>query len=504
MIRYIVVVAVAAVLIPASRAKVRPNIIYVMTDDQDVELGGMTPMPLTRKLVGEAGAIGENFYIQTPICCPSRTETLSGRMYHNVLSDDLSGCMHVNSTGYIFQHSASLFPALQSAGYMTGGFGKIINGQQKVFAPGNDPSKAITNGWDWLSVPMDEGNYFGPKHFEKRPNGSTWISSLGDPKEVIDEWYQTSQIGNRSIEFIEAALTADKPFVAYLGPHAPHYSADSAPWARDLYSDLKAPRTPAYNTSVGQVDKTKHIAINPPLNKEAEHWIDTHFRDRWRSIKGVDDMISLIIEKLHELGILENTFVFFTSDHGFKLGEWRVGYGKQHPFESDIHIPFLARGPGIAPGTRINSLGSNIDIAPTFIDIAGLPPNPEHDGKSLLPLLLTAQDTPERLKAEKSWRTSLLIEYFSVGTIFNDHAKIYVSGPGPTPGTPRVYGRGPWSPTPNVTSKEECQHKEATATVGQAHCYFMDSKASNNWWDLCMCSYFCNGLSTPPPNLGLL
>ena len=128
MIRYIVVVAVAAVLIPASRAKVRPNIIYVMTDDQDVELGGMTPMPLTRKLVGEAGAIGENFYIQTPICCPSRTETLSGRMYHNVLSDDLSGCMHVNSTGYIFQHSASLFPALQSAGYMTGGFGKIING----------------------------------------------------------------------------------------------------------------------------------------------------------------------------------------------------------------------------------------------------------------------------------------------------------------------------------------------------------------------------------------
>ena len=161
-------------------------------------------------------------------------------------------------------------------------------------------------------------------------------------------------------------------------------------------------------------------------------------------------------------------------------------------------------GPGIAPGTRINSLGSNIDIAPTFIDIAGLPPNPEHDGKSLLPLLLTVQDTPERLEAENSWRTSLLIEYFSVGTIFNDHAKIYVSGPGPTPGTPRVYGRGPWSPTPNVTSKEECQHKEATATVGQAHCYFMDSKASNNWWDLCMCSYFCNGLSTPPPNLGLL
>ena len=88
--------------------------------------------------------LGSNFLTlskQTPICCPSRTETLSGRMYHNVLSDDLSGCMHVNSTGYIFQHSASLFPALRSAGYMTGGFGKIINGQGRTFAPHDDPSK---------------------------------------------------------------------------------------------------------------------------------------------------------------------------------------------------------------------------------------------------------------------------------------------------------------------------------------------------------------------------
>ena len=61
-----------------------------------------------------------------------------------------------------------------------------------------------------------------------------------------------------------------------------------------------------------------------------------------------------------------------------------------------MHIPFLARGPGIKPGTRIDALGSNIDIAPTFIDIAGLPPNPEHDGKSLMPLLLTDQGTPGR------------------------------------------------------------------------------------------------------------
>jgi arylsulfatase A-like enzyme len=81
----------------------------------------------------------------------------------------------------------------------------------------------------------------------------------------------------------------------------------------------------------------------------------------------------------------------------------------QHPFESDVHIPLLARGPGIAAGTRVTSLVSNIDIAPTFIDIAGLPANPEQDGSSLLPLLTTAENSPERIAAEATWRTSLMI-----------------------------------------------------------------------------------------------
>ena len=85
----------------------------------------------------------------------------------------------------------------------------------------------------------------------------------------------------------------------------------------------------------------------------------------------------------------------------------------------------------------------------------------------------------ERLAAEESWRTSLLIEYLSVGTYFNDHAAIYVSGPGETPGTPLVYHKGPWSPT--NTNKNSCQRQEATAEVGKGHCWFVDSQASNNW-----------------------
>jgi hypothetical protein len=74
----------------------------------------------------------------------------------------------------------------------------------------------------------------------------------------------------------------------------------------------------------------------------------------------------------------------------YKQGQWRLGTSKQHPYETDVHIPFFARGPGIAPGTRVSALGSNVDIGPTFLDIAGLPANPLHDGASLLPLLTAA------------------------------------------------------------------------------------------------------------------
>jgi len=461
----------------------KPNIVFVLTDDQDIELGGLTPMSKTRELIGEQGAVAEAFYVATPICCPSRTEYLSGRLYHNVLTDDLSGCMHVNSTGYIFQHEAALFPQLQRNGYMTGGFGKIINGQRNVFQPKSSKATPLTTGWDWLSVPLDEGDYFTNLFFNKRPNGTEWVESLGPKTEVVDTWYQTSQIGNRSLEFINHAVSSGSPFVAYMGPHAPHYSADAPPWARDLFSNMTSPKTPAYNTSVGQADKTMHVAQNPPINDDMAYWIDQHFKDRWRAIVGVDDMVALVVQELESLNVLDNTYIFVTSDHGYKLGEWKLGCSKEHPYETDVHIPMMARGPGIKPGTRLTSIAANIDIAPTFLDIIGLSPNPQHDGKSMLPMLTSKQGTPERLVLEDGWRTTQIIEYLAVGTYYNDHAAIWVSGPGAVPGTPPSYGKGPAiiDPAGKFHNESECPSTEGQAGVGGGVCSFVDSLASNNW-----------------------
>ena len=103
--------------------------------------------------------------------------------------------------------------------------------------------------------------------------------------------------------------------------------------------------------------------------------------------------------------------------------------------------------------------------------------NPEHDGKSLLPMLKSKQGTPARLAQESGWRTSQLIEYLSSGTYYNDHAKLWVSGPGAQPGTPLVYGAGPSA----TVSPMPLDCEEVTSKTGESKCYFVDSQASNNW-----------------------
>ena len=163
-----------------------------------------------------------------------------------------------------------------------------------------------------------------------------------------------------------------------------------------------------------------------------------------------------------------------------QLGQWRLGCSKEHPYETDVHIPFFMRGPGIVPGTRLTALTANIDIAPTLIEIAGLPPNPEHDGRSLLSMLTASPS--EQSALESSWRTSQLIEYLSVGTYYNDHANLWLSGPAATPGTPILYGAGPWTKDASF-NKSDCSASEGKTVgeVGKGSCWFVDSTASNNW-----------------------
>jgi N-acetylglucosamine-6-sulfatase len=117
----------------------------------------------------------------------------------------------------------------------------------------------------------------------------------------------------------------------------------------------------------------------------------------------VDDIVSETVALLGELGIDNHTYVIFTSDHGFHLGQFNLGVAKRQIYDTDLRVPLMVRGPGLKKGTTSGALSSHVDLAPTILDMAKLPSVSGMDGVSLLPSFLG--NTP------KEWRKLVYVEY---------------------------------------------------------------------------------------------
>ena len=122
-------------------------------------------------------------------------------------------------------------------------------------------------------------------------------------------------------------------------------------------------------------------------------------------LQAVDDMVEGVVNALAETGRLENTYIFFTSDNGFLLGEHGL-VGKGAPYEEAIRVPLAVRGPSIRAGSTTDRITLNIDLAPTFADLAGASLPTFIDGRSLRPLFASDAAT---------WRTAFLGEFWNKG-----------------------------------------------------------------------------------------
>jgi arylsulfatase A-like enzyme len=193
----------------------------------------------------------------------------------------------------------------------------------------------------------------------------------------------------------------------YLAPLGPHWPATPAPRHAALYPDLQAPRPPAYN-EVDVSDKPAYVRRLPRITGS----LDDVFRKRVQSLQAVDDMVAGIVGELDRQGILEDTFIFFTSDNGFLLGEHRIGdpagrmVPKRVPYQESTRVSLIVRGPGVPAGVTRQHLTANTDIAPTVAELAGTQTPPFVDGRSLVPLL--GAEPP----ALDDWRRAVLLEYF--------------------------------------------------------------------------------------------
>jgi len=361
-----------------------PNILVVMTDDQEPAFLNRTLMPKTMKLVADRGTLFTDNVVSSPECCPSRATFLTGQYGHN------DGVMS-NSPGYpALEDSETTLPAwLQQAGYRTALVGKFLNGylHREGPAPGFD---------DWRVVKAE--SYYD--YAIKRNNGYQTFGQQRDD-------YVTSVLTATTQRLIRDYAGEDQPFFLWLAEIAPHsdHGASRGPCTdaalalpRDLRAVSKMPsRLPRSFNEAKISDKPGAIGRLPPLNHSHIVKAEQRMRCREAALLDVDRGVDEIFRTLRDSGELDRTVVIFTSDNGYLLGQHRVPKGKAFPYEESIGVPLAIRVPnryldGGATG-QVGDLVANVDLAPTILDLAHARPCDASgscrvtDGRSLVPLI---------------------------------------------------------------------------------------------------------------------
>jgi len=319
--------------------------------------------------------------------------------------------MWANVTGSYFVQN-QLGSYLSKFGYTNGLFGKYMN-SPACSCPVEAGCKQLPKGDQ--AVPPGWDRWFGlckmGKYFSNSFNDDGQEVSTGDAPED----YMTSVIGNRTIEWLHEVAGAGRPFFAYVAPHAPHiadaqfpYITQAAPWHAGAAGHAMAPRTPNWN--VPNLGAHPLISSQPKMDDLTVNWSDSLYRSRVESMMSVDDLVAEVFNVLDSKGVLDNTVVLLTSDHGYALGQQARPSGKFNVYENDIRVPMLVRGPGIQHGAHINAVSGIVDIAPTLVELAGGDPDiMELDGRSLVPLLGS--------RSPANWRKMYPIEYWSLGNV---------------------------------------------------------------------------------------
>ena len=378
----------AAAAAPA--AATAPSFVVVLLDDLDELLNGTAAMPNVAALLRAQGTSLRGF-VDVPICCPSRTSTLSGRYSHNLNNTALGWCGDFEA-----QHeNRTWVQRLRAAGYATGLFGKYYN----AYASFCEANVKVPSDWTRFFTMCDDNNFFGNA-----------FNDQGAMLHVGKNVYMTDVIANKSLEWLATAAADPAPFFAYVAPHAPHVPAtpahkyENAPLPQNA---TRAPRTPSWDAAAPQHHWV--VAEKAPLTPALIDFSDELWARRLRATMSVDDLVGDLLALLQAAGRIENTYIFFTSDHGYNLGQFRLPSGKFHAFEQDIRVPFIVRGPGVARGAvRENVMVNNVDLAATVLELSGVAAaDYVHDGRSFATQLTAAPP---------AWpRDRLLFEYWGMG-----------------------------------------------------------------------------------------
>lgn len=412
----------------------KPNIIWIFTDDHAVQalsayggrLKDVAPTPGIDRLADE-GMLFQKSYVANSICGPSRACVLTGQHSHKngVLSNE-------DEEQHIDYDQVITFPQiLQKNGYTTAIFGKWHLGSQP-------------QGFDQWAVLPGQGRYFGVEFREPANN------EKGERYVGYKDEHSTTVIMNKTLDFLESQKGADKPFMLMCQFKAPHrawnpdvhlvdYFEDTVfPEPETLHDDYATRGVAAHEQEMtilkdmkmkkdlkldGDAEKQRPGYSSDPRvlsfydRREADYeakkptgaalleWkYQAYMQDYLATVKGVDEQVQRLLDYLDANGLTENTIVAYSSDQGFYLGEhgW---FDKRFMYEESFRTPLLVRWPGkIKPGSVNADLVQNIDIAPTFLEIAGAAVPEVVQGKSLLPIFEGHKPA--------DWRESLYYHFY--------------------------------------------------------------------------------------------
>lgn len=409
-----------------------PNIIWIYADDHAINAVGaygsrltdVAPTPYIDRLARE-GMVFTNSFVTNSICGPARAVILTGLHSHK------NG---FRKNGEQFDGNQRTFPKLlRQAGYETALFGK--------WHLGTEPQ-----GFDAWEVLPGQGHYYNPE----------FVTSNGRERA---EGYVTDVITDKALHWLREERDDERPFMLMVQHKAPHREWEPGPGRLNAYDDVTFPEpanlfddysgrgtaakaqdmtiaktmrlgpdlkvwseedigTRAWNRTFGRMTDAQRedwLEVYAPENeafhdadlkgKDLVRWkYQRYMRDYLRCIRSIDDNVGRLLDYLKETGLDKNTVVMYSSDQGFYLGEhgW---FDKRFIYEESLRTPLLVRWPGvIPPGSRVDALVQNLDMAQTMLAIAGLPVPQDMQGASLVPLM--KGDAPE------DWRDAIYYHYY--------------------------------------------------------------------------------------------
>ena len=363
----------------------KPNLLFIMSDQHTPGVTGcygnsVVHTPNLDRLAAE-GVQFDAAYCASPLCVPSRLAMLSGRHPHN---------LGVWCLGDTMRSDTPTWPVpLSVAGWRT-----VLCGRMHlVWADRNHGFEERLCGDEFTSMQNQFGHWRETEVYNARSGHGVSDAHVGTgPHDAEDE-----NTESKALEFIRGykSSTDKRPFALCVGFYRPHAPFVAPQELASLYADFQPPvgettanLPPFYKSIAAHFDLVNWAPSDDDARRAIRHY--------YAMVTGIDQRIGRLVTALRDEGILDNTIIVYTSDHGESLGRHGMWF-KSTFYEESVRVPLIVRYPmGFQHGLRVSSPVSLLDLFPTFCEVAGVTPYEFLDGKSLMPALTSTQTAADR------------------------------------------------------------------------------------------------------------